>query len=111
MSSFPVKISFPTHVYHSDRDCYNKLCGGGVLTAVSDTVFCVKRRSDLEFFQEWVWIEITLSGGRDMLIRIHDFAPDIKVDVINNYLIFFRKYFRYRKVSCTFAFTPLLPLY
>jgi hypothetical protein len=50
--------SFSTHnyfpgtytAYRSDRDCLDKSRGGGVLTAVSDTVFGIKRRPDLEFF-------------------------------------------------------------
>jgi hypothetical protein len=38
-------------VYHSDRDCQVKLLGGGALLAVSEAVFAVERRPDLEFFK------------------------------------------------------------
>jgi hypothetical protein len=88
--------SFSTHaffpgtytVYHSDRDCLDKLQGGGVLTAVSDTVLGIKRRPNLEFVHESVWVEITLSDGRNLPIGNHYFAPDIKVHIINNYFNF-----------------------
>ncbi|PNF19791.1 hypothetical protein B7P43_G14658 [Cryptotermes secundus] len=88
--SFSTQDFFPgTYtVYRSDRDCIDKLRGGGVLTAVSDTVFGIKRRPDLEFFHESVWVEATLSDGRNLLIGNHYFAPDIKVDIINNYFNF-----------------------
>jgi hypothetical protein len=43
-------------IYGSDRDCHTKLHGGGVLIAVSEAVFVVKRRSYLECFQECVWV-------------------------------------------------------
>lgn len=75
-------------IYRSDRNCLDKLRGGGVLTAVSNTVFGAKRRPDLESFEESVWVQIALSDGRDLLIGNHYFAPDIKVDTINNYFKF-----------------------
>jgi hypothetical protein len=64
------------------------LRGGGVLSAVSDSVFGIKRRPDLEFFHESVWVEITLSDGRNLLSGNHYFTPDIKVDIITKYFNF-----------------------
>jgi hypothetical protein len=43
---------------------------------------------NLNFFQECVWIEITVTDGRDLLIGNHYFAPDIKVDIIKSYFNF-----------------------
>jgi hypothetical protein len=51
-------------------------------------IFGVKRRPDLEFFHVSVWVECTLSDGHNLLIGNHYFAPDIKVDIINNYFNF-----------------------
>jgi hypothetical protein len=58
------------------------------LTAVSDTVFGVKRKPDLESFHESVWVEIILSDGRNLLVGDDCFAPDTKVDIINNFFNF-----------------------
>lgn len=66
----------------------HKSRGGGALIAISNTVSGATRGPDLEFFPESVWVEITLSDGRDLLISNHYFAPDIKVDVIDNYFKF-----------------------
>jgi hypothetical protein len=41
-------------LYGSYRDCHTKLCGGGKLISVSEAVFGVKHRFDLEYFQEYV---------------------------------------------------------
>jgi hypothetical protein len=59
-----------------------------VLIAVSDIVSGVRRRPDLELFPESVRVEISLPDGCNLLIGNHYFAPDIKVDLINNYLNF-----------------------
>jgi hypothetical protein len=72
-------------VHRSDRDCHTKLRGGGALIAVSEADFGVKCRSDLEYFKKCVWVEITVTGGRRLLIGNHYFAPDVKVDIIKNY--------------------------
>jgi hypothetical protein len=90
-------------VYRSDRDCHTKSRGGGALIAISEADFGVKRRLDLEFFQECVWVEITLTDGRNLLIGNHYFTPDVKADIIKNYFNFFRKYIRYLKLSCFVA--------
>jgi hypothetical protein len=68
--------------YGSDRDCHTKLHGGGASIVVSETVFGAKLRSDLEYFQEYVWVEITVADGRNLLIGNHSFSPDIMVDII-----------------------------
>jgi hypothetical protein len=89
-------------VYRSDRDCNTKLSGGETLIAISEAVFGVKRRSDLEYFQACVWVEITVTHSRNILIDNHYCSLDVKVDVIKNYFIFF-KYIIYLKLSCCFA--------
>jgi hypothetical protein len=88
-----LSASFSTHkffpetytVYRSDRYFHDKL-RGGVLTAVSNIFFGVKRRPDLDFFHESVWVAFTLSDGRNVLFGNRYFAPDIKVNIINNLL-------------------------
>jgi hypothetical protein len=57
--------------YHSDRGCHTKLSSRRNLIAVSDAVFGVKRRSDLEYFQDCVWVEITVIDGRNLFIDNH----------------------------------------
>jgi hypothetical protein len=56
------------NVYYSDRGCHTKLHGGGALLDVSDADFGIKRRSDLDYFQECVWVEITVTGGLTCLL-------------------------------------------
>lgn len=46
------------------------------MIAVSEAVFGIKRRSDIEYFQECLWIEITVSDDRNLLIGNHYFSPD-----------------------------------
>jgi hypothetical protein len=46
-SCFPVNHSLIA--YRADRVYYTNLRGTGALIAISDTVMCVKRRSDLEY--------------------------------------------------------------
>jgi hypothetical protein len=79
---------YPVRVYRSARDCHTKLRGGGALIAVAEAVFGVKRRSDLEYFQECVWVEITITDGRNLLIGSHYFPPDVKADIVKNYFNF-----------------------
>jgi hypothetical protein len=79
--SFSSQNIFPEiyTAYGSDRDCHTKLGGGGASIAVSETVFGAKIKSDAEYFQECVWVEITLTDSRIFLICNHSFYPDIKV--------------------------------
>jgi hypothetical protein len=70
-------------VYHSDRGCHTKLHGRGALIDVSESDFGIKRRSDLEYFQEGVWVEITVINGCNLLIGNHYFTPNIMVDIKN----------------------------
>jgi hypothetical protein len=60
-----ITVFFPClhTVYRSDRWCANRMCGGGVFIAVSHEVRSFKRRCDLEFFEEYVWVEIPTRGG------------------------------------------------
>jgi hypothetical protein len=72
MNPFPDKIFHEIYiVYRSDRDYHTKLHGEGALVAVSRAVFGSKRRSDIEYFQECVWVEITLTDVRNLLIGNH----------------------------------------
>jgi hypothetical protein len=74
---------------------------GGALIAISEAVFGVKRRSDLEYFQECVWIEITATDGRNLLIDNHYFLLMSRLILFK--IQIFRNYIRYRKLSCSFA--------
>jgi hypothetical protein len=89
MNPFPVKI-FPEvyTVYRSDRDFHTNVHGGGALIADSEADFGLKHRSDLEYFQEYARVEITVTDGRNLLIGNHYFSPDVKVGIIKNYLNF-----------------------
>jgi hypothetical protein len=49
-------------------EAVSKLHSGGALIAVSEAVFGVKHRHDLECFDEYAWLEITLTDGRNLLI-------------------------------------------
>jgi hypothetical protein len=69
-------------------DCDTKLHVGGALIAVFEAIFGIKLRSDFEYFQECVWVEITVTDGCNLLIGDHYFSPDIMVDVIKNYIVF-----------------------
>jgi hypothetical protein len=91
--------SFPDR---SDRDSHTTLRGGWALTPVSEAVFGIKHRPDLEYFQECVRVEITASDSRNLVIGNHYFSPDVKVDIIKNNF-FFRKCIRYIELSSSFA--------
>jgi hypothetical protein len=86
--------------YRSDRDRRTKLSCGKALIAISEAVLRAKRRSVLEYFQEFVWEEITVTDDCNLLIGNHYFAPDIKAD-IKNYLTFVENRFFF-----TFALQP-----
>jgi hypothetical protein len=91
MNPFQAKFSFSPEiwtVYRSDRDCHTKSHGKEALIAVSETVFDAKRRYDLEYFQEYIWVEFSVIDGHNLPVGNHYFAPDIKVDIIKNYLKF-----------------------
>jgi hypothetical protein len=57
-------------VYRSDTDCHIKLRCGGALIYFSEADFGAKRGSDLEYFQEYVWMEITVTDGLSCLLAI-----------------------------------------
>jgi hypothetical protein len=79
-------------VFCSDRAFVNKTCGGGVLIALSSRVHSYKRRYDLEFYDECVWVEIPTLVGLNLLIGNHYFPPNTKPENIANYFrFFFRK--------------------
>jgi hypothetical protein len=54
-------------VYRFDRCCHTNLRGGGASVAISEAVSDARRRSDLEYFHEWVWVENTVTSGRNFL--------------------------------------------
>jgi hypothetical protein len=39
---------------------------------------------DLEYFQECVWVEITVTDGRKLPVGNYYVTPDIKINVIRN---------------------------
>jgi hypothetical protein len=85
MNPFPAKIFSPKFILYTycyDTDCHIKLFGGGASIAVSEANFGAKRGSDLEYFQEYVWMEITVTVGRNLLIGNHYFAPGFWSDII-----------------------------
>jgi hypothetical protein len=41
------------------------------------------------YFQKNIWVEITVSEGRKLVIDNHYFSRDVNVDIIKNYLNFF----------------------
>jgi hypothetical protein len=59
--------------------------GGGVLTAVHQSISGCKRRYDLELTSECVWIEIPLPDGFNLLVGNHYFSPNTDIRVIENY--------------------------
>jgi hypothetical protein len=75
-------------VYRSAGDCHTKLRGRGASIAVSEAVSGPKLTSDFEYFQECVWVEITVTDGRNLLTDNYYFTPHIKADIIKNYLNF-----------------------
>lgn len=57
-------------VYRSDTDSRNKLLGGKAPPAVSEAVFGINLISYLEYFEEYVSLEITLINGHSLLANI-----------------------------------------
>jgi hypothetical protein len=53
-----------------------------VLIAVSPKLNACKRRHDLQFFDECVWVEFSIRNGPNLLIGNHYFSPDLKPDII-----------------------------
>jgi hypothetical protein len=58
-------------VFRSDRAFVNKTCGGGVLIDLSSRVRSYKRRYDLEYCDECVWVEIPNLDRLNLLIGNH----------------------------------------
>jgi hypothetical protein len=73
----------PTPPLPFDEVCDTKLCSGGVLINISETVSGVTRISDFECFEECVWVEVGITDERNLLIGNHYFSPHITVDIIN----------------------------
>jgi hypothetical protein len=72
-------------VFCSDRVSNTKTRGGGVLTVLSSKIRTCKRRHDLEFYDECVWVEIPTLDNFNLLIVNHYFPPDTKPEIITNY--------------------------
>jgi hypothetical protein len=72
-----------------DRESVNKTRGGGVLNALSSRFRSYKRRYDLEYCDECVWVEIPTLGGLNFLIGNHYLLPDAKPENIANYFNLF----------------------
>jgi hypothetical protein len=56
-----------------------------VLIAVSPKFNACKRRQDLQFFDECVWVEFPTYKGPNSLIGNNYFSPDVKADIICEY--------------------------
>ena len=67
-------------VFRSDRIHATKKRGGGVLMAVSPKFNACKRRHDLQFLDECVWVEFPTHNGPNLLNGKHYFSPDVKTD-------------------------------
>jgi hypothetical protein len=72
--------------YRSDRGCRTKLRGGGELVAVSEAVVGVKQKFKLEYFQECLYVQISVTAGRNLLIDNNYYSLDVTVDIIKRYL-------------------------
>jgi hypothetical protein len=72
----------------SDRASINKTRGGGVLIALSPRIGSCKRRYDLEYCDECLWVEIFISDGLNLLLGNDYFPPDAKPEFIANYFRF-----------------------
>jgi hypothetical protein len=72
-------------VFRSDRIHATKKRGGGVLMDVSPTFNACKRRHDLQFFYECVWVVFPTHNDPNLLIGNHYFSPDLKPDIICEY--------------------------
>jgi hypothetical protein len=58
-------------VYPPDRPYINKAQGGGVLTAITNSLGSCSRRYDLELCSVCVWVEIPTADGISILIGNH----------------------------------------
>jgi hypothetical protein len=67
----------------SDTVYDNVIWGCGALIAISQSVFGVKRRFNLEL--KLVWMEIKINYGFILVTGDHYFPPDIKVDILQSY--------------------------
>jgi hypothetical protein len=83
--------------------CDTKLRGKGDLIAVPEAVVGAKPRPDLECYEECVWVEITVTDDRNLLIGNHYFARDITNYIIKTCFISFTKYVRYFILSLFFS--------
>jgi hypothetical protein len=72
-------------IFRSYRVSSSKSRGGGVLIAVSSRFRAFKRRDDLQFYEECVWVEISTQNNRNLLIGNHYFPLDIKPEFISKY--------------------------
>jgi hypothetical protein len=72
---------FPDYytVFRLDRLSVNKTRGVGALIALSPRVRSHKRRYDLEFCDECVWVEIPTFDGLNLLIGHHYFLPTLNL--------------------------------
>jgi hypothetical protein len=71
--------------FRSDRIPAIKKRRGGVLIAISPTFNACKRRDDLQFFDECVWVAFPTYNGPNLLIGNNYFSPDVKPDIICEY--------------------------
>jgi hypothetical protein len=62
--------------FRSDRASLNNTLFGGVLIALSSRVRFCKRRYEIEFCEECVWVEIPTSDSLHVLNGNHYLPPD-----------------------------------
>jgi hypothetical protein len=66
----------------------SKSRGGGILVAVFSKSRACKRRHDLQYYDECVWVEIPTQNGLSLLVGNHYFPPVTKTDSILQYYSF-----------------------
>jgi hypothetical protein len=78
-------------VFRADRvyTDFSLTRGGGVLTAIHQSLSGCKRTFDLELTSECVWIKIHLPDGFNLLVGNHYFSPNTDIKIIENYFNFF----------------------
>jgi hypothetical protein len=80
--------------------CDSKLCSGGVLIALSEAVFGAKHRSDLECFDECVWVEVGMTDEHNLFIFNHYLHLMLRLTLLRHALTF-RWYIRFLNYRVT----------
>jgi hypothetical protein len=70
-----VSIANFFHIFRFYRVRISKSRGGGVLIAVFPKSRACKRRNDLQYYDECVWVEIPTQNGLSLLVGYLYFSP------------------------------------